>query len=114
MKKFIFALLAIGLLSGHISTTSAQSDMPSLEILSPAERQSYQSGDTVKIQFKAHGLSPSSQQGITVRLAERNTWKRIRIGYITQPQKDGIYSFNWPIPDNFFERHDFNRDSSLV
>lgn len=111
MKKFIFALLAIGLFFGHISTTSAQLDMPSFEIFSSDERQSYQTGDDVEIQFKAHGFSPSNQQGITMRLAERNTWKRIRIGYITQSKDDGVYIFNWIIPENFFERHGFDNDS---
>ena len=110
-KKQFATLLIIFLMPFYGQVVFSQSDMPSFEVLSPDERQSYQTGNTVEIQFKAHNFSPSNQQGITVRLAERNTWKRIRVGYITQPKDDGIYSFNWIIPDNFFERHDFNNDS---
>ncbi len=108
-KRFITLLIIFLMLL--CKQAFAQSDAPYFEILSPTERQSYQPGDTVEIQFKAHGFSPSNQQGITVRLAERSTWQRVRIGYITQPQNDGVYTFNWTIPDNFFERHDFDQDS---
>lgn len=107
MRKFLILLLAIGMISAYVPTTFAQDSLAYFEILSPAERQTYQAGDSLEIQFKAHGFKPDSRHGITVRLAERNTWKRARIGYITQAQEDDIYDFQWAIPENFFERYEF-------
>jgi len=107
MKKLLTLLLAIGIILAHVPTTLAQDDLAYFEILSPAERQTYQPGDTLEIQFRTHGFKPDDQHGITIRLAERNTWKRARIGYVTQAQEDDIYDFQWIIPENFFERYEF-------
>ncbi|MEE8379038.1 MAG: hypothetical protein V3R49_01500 [Gammaproteobacteria bacterium] len=114
MKKFTSILLAIGILLLQISTVLAQETFAYyFEILSPSERQSYQPGDMLEIQFKTHGFQPTTRRGITVRIAERNTWKRTRIGYITQVSDDNLYTFKWKIPEDFFSRYEFANSSNF-
>ena len=102
MKYRSFAVLfLIALFFTGASSVGAQVDAPYFELLSPTEQQTYQPGDTVEIQWKTHGFSAQSRKGISVRLAERNTWKSRRIGYITQSQSSDLYTFKWTVPENF-------------
>ncbi|MBU1017899.1 hypothetical protein KKA33_02605 [Patescibacteria group bacterium] len=114
MSKRIFsALMLIGFIVSLAPPTQAVDDFAFFEILSPTERQSYQAGETIEIRWKAHNFLPTDQQGITLRIAERNSWKRARIAYITQTEEGGIYTFNWTIPDNFFDRYGFKANDNF-
>jgi len=99
--------MVIGITALWIPAIQADDDFAFFEILSPTERQNYQVGETIQIRWEAHNFIPDSQHGITLRLAERNSWKRARLAYITQATDDGIYTFNWTVPDNFFDRYGF-------
>lgn len=104
MKK-ITLILSIAFFFTLIPTTWGQTvDSPSFELLAPMERQTYQLGDTLVIKWRAHNFTPSNLHGITVNLADRNSWKRTRIGFVTQPTDDGVYTVKWTIPDDFFWR----------
>ncbi len=107
LKKLTSFLIVFGLAALWMPAVQADDDFAFFEILAPQERQSYQVGETIEIQWKAHNFIPDDRHGITVRLAERNTWQRARIAYLTQPAEDGIYTFDWTVPDDFFSRYEF-------
>ncbi len=111
MKTRLITALAFVLLLIGFSSAQAQMDAPYFELLSPTEQQAYQPGDTVEIQWKTHGFSAKQRRGISVRLAERNTWASTRIGYITQSEASDIYTFKWVVPESFLTNKGFEESA---
>ncbi|MCK5615949.1 hypothetical protein KAR91_79535 [Candidatus Pacearchaeota archaeon] len=111
MKSRLIIALAFVLLLIGFSSAQAQMDAPYFELLSPTEQQTYRPGDTVEIQWKTHGFSAEQRRGISVRLAERNTWKSTRIGYVTQSEASDIYTFKWIVPENFLSTKGFDESA---
>lgn len=104
----IIPVLFVVLFAGF-SSTQAQMDTPYFELLSPTEQQTYQPGDTVEMTWKTHGFSAEQRRGISVRLAERNTWVSTRIGYVTQ--SSDTYTFKWVVPENFLATKGFDENA---
>ncbi|MBN2095958.1 hypothetical protein JW752_00995 [Candidatus Peregrinibacteria bacterium] len=113
MKRFFSFLMAIGLIGFWTPAIQAEDDFAFFEILAPMERQSYEVGETIEIRWEAHNFIPDTQHGITLRIAERNSWKRARIAYITQATDDGLYTFDWTVPDDFFSRYGFTDNDNF-
>ncbi len=93
-------------------TVNAQGGIADFKLTNPTDRYAYQPGDIIEINWKAENFEPSNRKGITVNLVERNSWKRVRIAYITKPEVDGSYSVHWKIPNDFFERKKIDVDTA--
>jgi hypothetical protein len=108
-RSFVSGFLVLTIAFFVLTGVNARADSTDLAILSPAAPQSYQPGDTIKVEWSS-GLSPSSRQPMIVELLGQK-FKRYRIGSVTKKQNDGLYSVTWKIPENFFEMHKIVSDS---
>ncbi|MBI5422285.1 hypothetical protein HZA44_04090, partial [Candidatus Peregrinibacteria bacterium] len=110
LKFWIFGVLVVAAPVFMLTALSAKADASGVVILSPvAGQSSYAPGDGVKIEWSS-GFSPSLRQPMVVSLLGPK-FKRIRLGSVIRKQANGIYSVDWKVPGDFFEKNKISAGS---
>jgi hypothetical protein len=90
---------------GASVSTSTTIVEPGFALISPLSRATLTPGQTLTVRFRADYFTPSATMPITVNLAARDSWKRIRIGFFDTPSPDGYYTLSWTPGESYYSSY---------